>query len=147
MDIIIRQPETADEWEQYFHLRWQLLRSPWQQPIGSEKDELEAQSVHRCAMIDKQIVAVGRLHHLNPNEAQIRYMAVANEFQGKGIGQSVLHSLESAALEKNTQLISLNARENALPFYEKNNYVLLKESHTLYGKIKHFKMQKTLSTA
>jgi len=145
MALIIRSPETAEEWNQYFDLRWQLLREPWQQARGSEKDELEENSIHRCALVDGKIVAVGRFHFLNPKEAQIRYMAVMSEFQQQGIGQSLLQSLEARAVESSVNLMTLNARENAVAFYKKNNYVLIEESHTLYGKIKHFKMKRILT--
>ena len=35
----IRSPQTLEEWKDYFHLRWQILRDPLQQPVGSERDE------------------------------------------------------------------------------------------------------------
>lgn len=144
MQVTVRQPETPGEWDQYFDLRWRILRQPWQQARGSEKDELEEGSIHRLAMIDDQVIAVGRLHLISPDKAQIRYMAVLAEFQQQGIGQYILQSLELAAMKKNVKAISLNARENAVPFYERNQYKITGPSHTLYDEIRHVKMKKEL---
>ncbi|MCK5335400.1 MAG: GNAT family N-acetyltransferase, partial [Gammaproteobacteria bacterium] len=144
-DYTIRSPESDDEWNQYFDLRWQVLRKPWQQPRGSEKDELEENSIHRLAIIDQQVVAVGRLHFISQHEVQIRYMAVTTEFQRQGFGDKILQALEAAALKRKIKVISLNARENAIPFYKKNHYKITGPSHTLYNEIKHVKMKKDLT--
>lgn len=142
MQISIRAPQTEQEWDQYYDLRWRVLRQPWQQPRGSEKDELENSSVHRLAISDSKVIAVGRLHFTENNTAQIRYMAVDPEFQRQGIGQMILQSLEKAAREKNSKCIELNARESALNFYQHQQYKLIEPAHTLYQTIKHFKMKK-----
>lgn len=147
--VIIKAPETPEEWEQYYDLRWRMLRQPWQQALGSEKDELEDESIHRMGVIKKnknqQIIAVGRLHFILNNKAQIRYMAVDESFRLKGIGEKILQSLEEAALQKKINVIELNARESSVTFYQANQYKIIEPAHTLYEKIKHFKMEKTLS--
>ncbi len=147
--VTIKAPETPEEWEQYYDLRWRMLRQPWQQTPGSEKDELEDVSIHRMAVINKnknqQIIAIGRIHFTPNNKAQIRYMAVDNDFRLKGIGKKILQSLEEIALQKKINIIELNARESAITFYQANQYKIIEPAHTLYNKIKHFKMEKTLS--
>jgi len=145
MPIIIRQPQNSQEWDQYFELRWHILRQPWQQPPGSEKDELEKHSIHRLAMRDNKIIAVGRLHFTDDSQAQIRYMAVAKGYQRKGLGKLILNSLEQVAREKDIKSISLNARETAVPFYQSYNYQLAEQTHTLYNSIKHYRMYKLLT--
>jgi len=145
MQIIIRQPQSSLEWNQYYELRWQMLRQPWQQPHGSEKDELEDRSIHRLVICDNQVVAVGRLHITDPDQAQIRYMAVAKAYQQQGLGKLILNSLEQAAHDKNIKQISLNARESAIQFYQSCHYQLAEQTHTLYNSIKHFRMHKSLT--
>lgn len=148
MKVEIRQPESDREWQQYYDLRWRLLRAPWQQPRGSEKDELEEAAIHRLAIIDGRVVAVGRLHLYDPEKVQIRYMAVDEAFQKQSIGKQILSSLESAASElfseKKIKTIELNARENAVAFYQSCGYDVTAPAHTLYGEIKHFIMKKQL---
>ena len=43
----LRAPNTATEFAQYYQLRWQILRKPWQQALGSEQDEHERHAIHR----------------------------------------------------------------------------------------------------
>ncbi|QDP02432.1 bifunctional GNAT family N-acetyltransferase/hotdog fold thioesterase [Thalassotalea sp. PS06] len=139
------QPKTPAEFNQYHDLRYRLLREPWQQPKGSETDDLEKQSVHRM-MIDSDgnPAAVGRYHKSSQNQGQIRYMAVDPSYQGKGLGRIMLMALEHQALHDGVESISLNAREVALKFYQACDYQLLDEAHTLYGEVKHFAMEKLL---
>ena len=61
-NINIREPVTKEEFEQYYILRWRILRKPWNQPFGSEKDDKENQSIHIIACIDEKIFGVGRGH-------------------------------------------------------------------------------------
>jgi hypothetical protein len=47
----------------YFHPRWRMLREAWNQPRGTEDDDLDQQSFH--PMLRKPsggVVAAGRLH-------------------------------------------------------------------------------------
>lgn len=143
--MIIRSPQTKDEFARYYDLRWRILRAPWNQPKGSEQDELEKQAIHIIAIDGDKIVGCGRAHFNTEDEAQIRYMAVENEWQGKGVGKLIIDELEKRVLEKGAKKIILHARENVVKFYEKNGYKIIKESHTLFGEIKHFLMEKELS--
>jgi ribosomal protein S18 acetylase RimI-like enzyme len=143
--MMIRSPETKDEFARYYDLRWRILRAPWNQPKGSEQDELEGQAIHIIAIDGDKIVGCGRAHFNTEDEAQIRYMAVENEWQGKEIGKLILDELERRVLEKGAKKIVLHARENVVRFYEKNGYNIVRESHTLFGEIKHFLMKKELS--
>ena len=61
MEIKICYPITADEFKQYFKLRFEVLRRPWNEPEGSEKDELEESSFHVCAKYNHSIIGACRL--------------------------------------------------------------------------------------
>lgn len=143
--MIIKSPQTDQEYFDYYDLRWRILRAPWNQPRGSEQDELEGQAIHIIAVENDKIVGCGRAHFNSDDEAQIRYMAVEKEWQGKGIGQIILVELEKKIKESSAKKIVLNARENVIKFYEKNGYSIVREAHTLFGEIKHFLMIKELS--
>lgn len=143
--LVVKAPSSENEYEQYYHLRWLLLRKPWQQAEGSEKDELEEQSIHRIALLNNKIVGVGRLHFIDSSNAQIRYMAVDNKFERQGIGKALLESLEQAAKDNSCHNITLNARENAVGFYKKQGYDIVKPSHLLFNEIQHFEMVKSIN--
>lgn len=132
-------PTTEKQWDAYYDLRWRVLREPWQQPRGSERDEREAQAIHRAVLYDKQIVGVGRWHAVDAYTGQIRYMAVAEAYRRQGIASLILQALEAAS---QGNLITLNSRESACGFYQKHAYTLGSEVHTLYGEIRHFEMHK-----
>ena len=88
-------PQSEAEWDNYFDLRWRVLRAPWHQPRGSEKDGREAESEHLMIVgQDSSPVAVGRLHFNTPAEAQVRFMAVEPGLQGHGLGGAILQELE-----------------------------------------------------
>ncbi|TWX55290.1 bifunctional GNAT family N-acetyltransferase/hotdog fold thioesterase [Colwellia hornerae] len=143
-----RAPISQQEFDQYYHLRWTILRKPLQQEQGSERDDLETQAVHRAIFDNKgNIIAVARLHFCSMFEGQIRYMAVADDFQGKGLGQQLVLALEQFASSLGVNKLSLKAREQAISFYQKLSYKNMGFSHLLFNEIKHFKMEKTLVRA
>lgn len=142
--MIIKSPQTKREFFDYYDLRWRILRAPWNQPKGSEQDDLEGQSIHIIAVEENKIVGCGRAHFNSDVEAQIRYMAVENDWQGKGVGKLILDKLERSVIEKGAKKIILHARDTAVKFYEKNGYKVVKESHTLFGSIPHFLMEKNV---
>jgi GNAT superfamily N-acetyltransferase len=136
-------PHSKQDWHAYYDLRWQLLRAPWQQPKGSEQDELEQSAYHAMAKTDDgETVGVGRIHSIAPKEWQIRYMAVHNAHRGKGIGSMLLECLESYALTHGAKRITLNARESAVYFYLHHHYQITGNAPTLFDVIKHKCMQK-----
>ena len=143
MEII--EASTPDELQRYYDLRWKVLRAPWKQPRGSERDELESSGNHLMIVDEHQaVIAVGRLHFNNIGEAQIRYMAVALAQQRKGLGTLLLNALEQRAVALGAVRIVLDARENALRFYRKQGYAVQGPGHTLFNSIAHVKMRKDL---
>ena len=144
----IIEPTTSEEFKKYYNLRYGILRKPWGQPQGSERDEGEETSIHRM-IIDKKTgnaLAVGRLQFNSTHEAQIRYMAVLDDFQEQGLGNQILSSLEDVARSNGNKWIILSARENALKFYKNNGYNIMKKTHLLFGEIQHWLMGKELTT-
>jgi ribosomal protein S18 acetylase RimI-like enzyme len=141
--MIIRPPTTETEFEAYYALRWKILREPWSQPPGSEKDAFEKESIHMAALNDdEKIIGVGRLHHLVEDRGQIRFMAVDPAARGQGVGRAILQELECRAVQSGFLEIILNSREDAVLFYRRNGYEVTGSSHTLFGAIPHFEMRK-----
>ena len=138
-------PSSEEDFLLYYELRWKILRKPWNQPLGSERDNLDNTSYHVMVCENDRIpIGIGRLHFNNTHEAQIRYMAVDEEYQGKGVGTLVINALEKYAKDQGAHYIMLNARENAVPFYQKNGYNIQEKSYLLFDDIQHFKMKKLL---
>jgi GNAT superfamily N-acetyltransferase len=88
--------------------------------------------------------AVGRFHLNSASEGQIRYMAVADSWRGKGLGGRILEGLEAFAVSAAVQEIVLNAREDAVPFYIRYRYRIEGPADTLFGEVRHSRMRKRL---
>ena len=143
----IIEPKTVDELEKYYTLRYEILRKPWDQPYSSTKDEWEDQSIHVLTLNENnEAVACGRLQLNSKEEGQIRSMAVRTDMQGKGFGKQIINFIESKALQLNLTTITLDARINAVKFYERNGYIVVGESYLLFGVIQHFRMKKELKS-
>ena len=141
----IKQPETNEEFKDYYQLRWKLLRAPWHQPEGSEVDDIEDQCFHLIATTEaNQVIGVARLQFNTTEEAQIRYMAVAKEYERKGIGRQLVTAIETHAINSNCKKIVLDAREGAVDFYKKLGYQVADKSYLLFDEIQHFQMRKNI---
>lgn len=138
-------PQTESEWEQYYEVRWQVLRAPLQQPRGSEKDEYEQHAWHRMIKDEQgKVVGVARLHLVSAEEGQIRYMAVIEAHRRKGLATLMLESLEAIASQEGVKRVILNARKTATNFYENLGYEVTGDAPEIFGAIPHVQMCKPL---
>jgi len=121
-------------------------------PIEScffEGDDLKTTN-HFGLFVDKKIVGVVSVYtnkNTNfkaDNPFQIRGMAVLATFQKKGFGELLVHHCENYVREQNGDLIWFNAREIAIGFYEKLNYVKYGESFLIADVGIHYIMYKKL---
>lgn len=144
MAIQFISPATELEWNSYYKIRFESLRKPWGQPEGTEKDDTDSSSINVMMLENNIPVAVGRLHYNSPTEGQVRYMAVEESCRSMGYGSLVLQELERMAKEANATTMILEARERAIPFYERNGYQVIKQSYLLFGEIQHYTMSKEL---
>ena len=46
MNYKIIEPTTNEQWEQYYAIRYEVLRKPWNQPLSTTKDDTEQLSQH-----------------------------------------------------------------------------------------------------
>ena len=92
-----------------------------------EGDDAET-TMHFGIELNKKIIGIVSVYQVNSQlffdeiQFQIRGMAVLNEFQGNGFGTQLLAEAENYCTSQKTTLIWFNAREKAVPFYEKNGY-------------------------
>ena len=145
--MAVRSPQTSAEWSAYYQLRYEVLRQPWQQPVGSERvpEDEDPATVHALCLTPTGVVAgVSMLQSAGAGRGQVRFMAVAPAWQGHGIGRELLNYLEEVATQLGYAEIMLHARESAVPFYQRQGYTIVAPSHTLFGSIPHFLMAKEL---
>ena len=145
LEYAIRAPGSEKEWGDYYFLRWKILRSDFSDDIDSAKDELENQSYHIAVIhSNKGVIGIGRLHDVDEQTSQIRYMAVGEDFRGHSFGTKILLNLMQHAKDNGKKYIILHARKNAVKLYKNNGFELLEKSHLLFGKIQHYLMKISL---
>ncbi|MER2998048.1 GNAT family N-acetyltransferase [Pontibacter populi] len=141
----ILEPSTPEQFEKYYRLRYQTLRQPWGQPEGSERADDDETAIHAMLVNDTgEAVGVCRMHLQTPQEAQLRFMGIHENYQGKGLGKLLLDYLEEKARSMGATTMVLQAREKAVSFYERNGYHITAKTHLLFGSIQHYKMEKQL---
>jgi predicted GNAT family N-acyltransferase len=144
-NLSLQSPASPCQCDAYFNLRWRILRQPWGQPRGSERDAMDDTAFH-LLLLDTAgtALACGRLHFNAPDEAQVRFMAVSEKVRGRGYGHRILRALEAEAARRGARKIVLNARDNVTKFYTKHGYAVIGEGETLFGVVRHVRMEKLL---
>jgi ribosomal protein S18 acetylase RimI-like enzyme len=144
----VTTPRSPEEFQQYFELRWRVLREPFGQPRGSERDELDdpGSGAEHAAIFTPtgEAIAAGRVQLNTAEEAQIRYMAVAEEHRGAGLGRLIVRRLEEIARGRGARYAVLNARDEASGFYRSLGYEVVGEGPTIFGAITHSRMSRRL---
>lgn len=141
----VHTPETEQEFEEYYQLRWSLLRAPLQRPKGSEKDIYDEHSEHRMILDAKGIpIACGRIYTEGANESQIHYMAVNPDYRKQGLGSLLISALEDEAYKAGSERIVMNARLEAVPFYEKCGFSVVGSGRVSEG-VRHRQMIKEVN--
>lgn len=139
----IRTPKTVQDWESYYDLRFRILREPWNQPRGSERNEGDKTALHFAIWENGKPLAVARMDETEQNDtAQVRFVAVESNQQGRGLGKAIMLEVEKMVKKQNKRRIILHARENAVQFYEGLDYSIIEKSYLLFDEIQHYLMEK-----
>ena len=142
--ISIKTPETAQEWEAYYDLRYRILRAPLNQLRGSERNEGDTTGIHFALYEHESLIAVARLDKLDHNVFQARWVAVENNQQGKGFGKLIMEAMEAKVVASGGKSIMLQSRDYAVDFYLKLGYTVIAPSFKLFDVLQHFEMNKEL---
>lgn len=138
----IRTPNTPEEWEEYYNLRYEVLRAPLGKERGSEKNEGDITGEHFAAFRNGEIIAVARLDKVDEHTAQVRFVAVKTNLQGSGVGKLLMNAVENRLVERGFTEMVLHARDYALAFYEKLGYTTIGASYKLFDVLQHYEMRK-----
>lgn len=125
-------------------LRDDVLRRPLGLVFTPEQLGAEAADIHLAAYLDDALVACLILVPLANGEIKMRQVAVRHDLQSKGIGRSLVEESERIARERGFQHMILNARQTAVPFYERLGYTTIGPEF-LEVTIPHRRMERSLS--
>lgn len=142
MTTEIRSPRNEDEWTAYYQLRFDVLRKPLGQPPGSERNEGDSIGIHFALFENDVIKAIARLDQASEKIAQVRFVAVDSDIQGKGYGKKLMEAVEAFSIQRGDEKMILHARDYAVDFYQKLNYKLIEKSYLLFGVLQHYLMEK-----
>lgn len=137
-------PYQSDWYEQACVLRNQVLRLPLGLDLQTEDLSGESEYLHFGIEQDGQIVAYVLAVPLTAERARLRQMAVATAFQGQGLGRRLLELVEESLKQKGIQALELDARGEAVGFYEKLGYTV-EGDEFISVTIPHRRMTKTIA--
>ena len=100
MKIEVRSPQIEEEWKTYFSIRYEELRKPWNQPLGSEKTSNEDECQHFALFVNNTMAGVLRLDIVDETTNQLRFMAISKQFQGQQLGQYLMKCAEDQAIKQ-----------------------------------------------
>lgn len=139
----VKEAQNKNDVERILQLRYKVLRAPWNQPIDTATDTIEDKCVNAYIEDEnKNVIACGRLQENDNKIGQIRFMAVSDDYQGKGLGKLIVQHLEEKGKQLQLKTIELQARENAVNFYKSCGYSIKEQSFLLWGIIQHYLMEK-----
>ena len=121
--ITITTPTTREQFKAYYALRYRVLREPGGYPKGTEKDDYEPISEHFMAVDENgQVVGVVKLYEKSAGVGHLSHLAVAPEYQHKGIGRMLLEFVEERAREKGYKTLGAMSRLTATAYFEKYGF-------------------------
>jgi len=122
--IQIKKPQTRDDFKAYYELRYKVLREPWGQHRGTEKDDYEPISNHYMAVDDQsgEVVGCVKFFEKEPGVAWVSHLAVKSSRQRTGVGKQLLAHVEAQAREQGFVKIGCQSRLTTTAYFEKAGY-------------------------
>lgn len=146
MIIVIKTPATKEEFKAYYDLRYRVLREPWGQPKGSEKDDYEPISQHFMAVDDSGlVVGVIKLFEKEAGVGWFSHMAVHPDYQRHGIGKKLVNAIEEAARRQGYTTLGCMSRLNTTVYFEKLGYRVAGLPSHYFGTTQVVWMEKSLN--
>ena len=133
----------TEKYLQSLLLRYKVLRVPLQLEFSVADFEKDKKDIHLCIFDDEKIVATCTFTQIATTRYKMRQVAVDTAIQQQGIGKKLIAFAEKFAKENGVTQIECNARETAVPFYQKMKYEVVGAPFLEVG-IPHFFMHKEL---
>ncbi len=135
---------ATPEYDETVQLRDKILRRPLGLTFSEEQLAEEYADFHLAAYThDWLLRGCLVLTPKGDKTLKMRQVAVDEACQKMGVGRQLVDASEALGRANNFDMMELNARETAVPFYLKLNYTIVGEPFEEVG-IAHFKMIKKL---
>lgn len=127
-------------WRQTLEIRQQAL---WpEKPLSELKVKGDEYGLHYGTKVNDKLVCVASLY-IDGKSARLRKFATLPDFQHQGIGSQMLRFLEHELRTKGVSLWWFDARETAIPFYQRLGFSV-KGERFYKGDVAYFQMTKEL---
>ncbi len=131
----------SKEYSEMVELRYQILRKPLGLDFSEEYLSKEKSDYLCVCKENTKTIGACILTPIANHIIQLRQMAVADDYQGRGIGKMLIDFAEQTATDNGFNKITLHARKTAVPFYEKLGYSIVGDEFTEVD-IPHYEMEK-----
>jgi predicted GNAT family N-acyltransferase len=115
----------SKEYQQMIKLRNDILRKPLGLSFSDKELEEEKNNILIGAFDEDEMLGCCMLTPLDNKCIKLRQMAVINNQQGKGVGESIIQFTENIARDKGYKVLLMHARDTAIGFYEKYGYKVI----------------------
>ena len=115
----------SDDYKKSIDLRRKVLRKPLGLDFTANDLSAEHNQFHFALFYNDQLVGIlllKTMKDIGPSILKMRQVAIDPEFQGDGLGSTLVKFSEQWAIESGFKTIELNARKTAVPFYLNLNY-------------------------
>jgi len=131
-------------YEETVQLRDDILRKPLKLNFKEKDLAKEYKDYHlACYNGYDELIGCLVLSPLEDGSIKMRQVAVSKKYQRKGIGMIMVYFSEVESYHRGFRKMELNARDTAIPFYEKLGYQKTGRPFKEVS-IKHYKMVKAL---
>ena len=135
---------ATPEYDETVQLRDKILRKPLGLQFSEEQLAEEFADFHLAAYTNDWILrGCLVLTPKGDKTLKMRQVAVDNAVQKTGVGRQLVAASEAFGRAHGFDIMELNARDTAVPFYQKLDYTIVGERFEEVG-IGHFKMVKKL---
>ncbi|WP_430401688.1 GNAT family N-acetyltransferase [Fluviicola sp.] len=133
----------SEGWKSAVQLREEILRKPLGSFFTAEELEEERKHLHIVGFLGDELIATAVLVP-EGDAMKMQRVVVKEGNQDSGIGSKMMSFCEKIANENKTQRIYCHARDTAVNFYLKNNYLAEGEYFPEDG-IPHLMMYKSIT--
>lgn len=142
--LFLREIEfESDDYALSVALRNLVLRRPLGRVLTVSELAPDAVDLHLGAFNGGRLLGSLILANLTGKQIKMRQVAVDPGAQGQGVGRRLVEFSEAEARAMGGQEMVLNARETAVPFYQRLGYQVVGEKFTQVT-LPHIKMMKSL---
>jgi predicted GNAT family N-acyltransferase len=121
--MVVREVlHKSDEYVRCVALRRDILRLPLGLDFSPAQLDAESDDFHLATFDGPVIRGCLVLSPINSSVIQMRQVAIQPEFQGRGLGRTLVEVSERFAKNREYSTMMLHARESAVPFYERLGY-------------------------